>query len=35
MVEDAQGVIDDNSLIPNIFLNADLAKKEEAGLIED
>jgi hypothetical protein len=35
MVEDAQRLIGDNSLIPNIYLSADLARKEEAGLIED
>jgi len=29
------GLIDENFLIPYISLNADPAKKEEAGLIED
>ncbi len=35
MVEDARGLIGDNSLIPHIFLSVDPAKKEGAGLIED
>ena len=35
MVVDAQELIGDNSLILRIFLSADLARKEEAGLIED
>lgn len=35
MVEDAQGLIDDNSLIPHIYLSVYLARKEEVELIED
>lgn len=35
MVEDPQGLIDDNSLIPHIYLSVDLARKEEVELIED
>ncbi len=35
MVADDQGLIGENFLILHIFLSADLAKKEEVGLIED
>jgi hypothetical protein len=35
MVVDAQGLIGDNSHILHIFLSTDLARKGEAGTIED
>jgi len=35
MVVDDQGLIGDNFLILHIFLSVDLARKEEASLIED
>jgi hypothetical protein len=35
MVVDVLGLIEDDSLILNIFLSVDLARKEEVALIED
>jgi hypothetical protein len=35
MVVDVLGLIGDDSLILNIFLSVDLARKEEVALIED
>jgi hypothetical protein len=35
MVVGVWGLSGDNSLIPHIFLNADLLRKEEPGLLED